>query len=167
MSDLASQIQSIADELAIRELVARFANACSPPDLAAFEKLWTADAEIEPVWSLSHPFEMSEAGIPAIIGMMDRLLKDWDFFVQLVHSGVVEVDDGHDKATGRWILREVAKGPNETYYNNFAIYEDQYRKVRGKWFFLRRDYRYMFLDSGAFQGEICPPVRDWYGQGRK
>jgi hypothetical protein len=166
MADATSQqIQRIADEMSIRDLVARFANCCSPPDLKAFEKLWTDADGVEPVWTLTEPFAMTETGTANIVAMMDKLLKNWDFFAQLVHSGVVEVDG--DKASGRFILREVAKGPNETYYNNFGIYEDQYRKVDGKWFFTKRDYNYMFLDSGAFPGQVCPPIKDWYGHGRE
>ncbi|KIW20994.1 hypothetical protein PV08_01573 [Exophiala spinifera] len=167
-------VQRLADESNIRDLVARFANACSPPDMAAFAKLWVPDSDTESesaraVWTLSEPFAMSETGVSSIVAMMGRLLEQWDFFVQLVHSGVIEIDETHGatstRATGRWILREVAKGASnsEAYYNNFAVYEDQYVKVDGKWYFTRRDYKYMFLDSGPFGGDACPPIKGWYG----
>lgn len=154
------QIQRIADELSIRDLVARFANACNPPNSEAFAKLWVPDAVKPPTWTLSEPFAMSETGVDKIVDMLEKLLKPWDFFVQLVHSGVVDIDG--DRATGRFIMREVAKGPNETYYNNFAIYEDEFCKVDGRWYFARRDYKYMFLDSGAFGGNACPPIAGWF-----
>lgn len=160
MSAPTDQIQRIADELSIRDLVARFANGCSPPDYEGFRKLWTPDPNTEAIWSLSEPFVMSSTGRDDIVAMLRKLLEMWDFFVQLVHSGVVEIDG--DQATGRWILREVAKGPNETYYNNFAIYEDKYHRFEGKWYFTRRDYTYMFLDSGPFNGSVCKPIEGWY-----
>ncbi|RVX71218.1 hypothetical protein B0A52_04792 [Exophiala mesophila] len=154
MSAVIDKPEVVADELAIRSLVARFANSCSPPDYDAFAKLWVPEQTGKAIWTLTKPFEMSATGVDEISKMLDRLLSTREFFVQLVHSGVVEVDGGN--ATGRWILREVARGPGETYYNNFAIYEDRYVKSEGKWYFERRDYKYMFLDSSPFQGDSFP-----------
>lgn len=160
MSSPTDQIQHIADELSIRDLVARFANACSPPTYEAFSKLWLPGEENSPKWTLSDPYVMSATGIDEIVSMLKRLLATRDFFVQLVHSGVVEIDG--NKATGRWIMREVAKGPGETYYNNFAIYDDDFSKVDGTWYFARRSYTYMFLDSTSFGGSVCKPVAAWF-----
>lgn len=155
MSRLESRIQRIEDERAIRDLVSRFANSCSPPNYDAFSKLWAPGREgQQPVWTLTEPFPMSASGIDEIMGMLVRLLKPRNFFVQLVHSGVIEIDG--DRASGRWIMREVAKGPGETYYNNFAIYEDEMEKTGGNWYFTRRDYKYMFLDSSSFEGRVFP-----------
>jgi hypothetical protein len=160
MSSSTDQFQRIADELSIRDLVARFANACSPPNYDAFATLWLPGDQNNPQWTLSDPYAMSATGIGEIVAMLRRLLATRDFFVQLVHSGVVEIDG--DRATGRWIMREVAKGPGETYYNNFAIYDDEFNKVNGKWYFARRSYTYMFLDSSSFGGIVCNPVTAWF-----
>ncbi|KAJ9603795.1 hypothetical protein H2200_011981 [Cladophialophora chaetospira] len=162
MSTSTQQLQRLADELEIRSLVARFANACNPPNLEAFGKLWVPDTHQKGEWSLSEPFTTSATGVDDIVTLLDKLLQPWDFFVQLVHSGVVDIDG--DEATGRFIMHEVAKGPNETYYNNFAIYEDKYCKVDGKWFFAKRHYNYMFLDSGPFGGNVCPPIEGWFSR---
>ena len=159
------ELRRISDELAIRNLVAQFANACSPVDLDKVASLWVPDEHCSPsnraTWTLSEPFAMTSVGVANVLAMHKSLTDPWDFFVQLVHSGVVDIGDNGQTAHGRFILREVAKGPNETYYNNFAIYEDEYVKVRGKWYFKRREYNYMFLDSGPFKGDICPPALAW------
>ncbi|KAJ9644922.1 hypothetical protein H2204_001384 [Knufia peltigerae] len=169
-------IQRLTDESSIRDLVARFANACSPPDPSAFAKLWMPDDLSTDgktaTWGCTEPFEVSVTGVSSIVALFEKLIEPWDFFVQLVHSGVVEIDYDSTTgtgATGRFIMREVAKGPNETYYNNFAIYEDQYTKINGKWYFASRHYKYMFLDSGSFGGNICPPVvkEGWYSNTKK
>lgn len=160
MSTSTEQLQRITDDLEIRDLVARFANACSPPNLEAFAKLWIPDAHEKAKWIVTEPFTSSATGVADIVALLDKLLAPWDFFVQLVHTGVVKIDGNN--ATGRFIVREVGKGPNETYYNNFAIYEDRYSKVEGKWYIARRQYDYMFLDSGPFGGNICPPIKGWF-----
>jgi hypothetical protein len=51
-------------------------------------------------------------------------------------------------------MHEVGKGPGEVYYNNFAFYEDFMEKQDGKWYFARRNYKYMFLDSDSFAGKM-------------
>lgn len=160
MSTSTDQVQRINAELEIRDLVARFANACSPPNPEAFAKLWLPDMDNKPEWVVTEPFTLSATGIVDIVALLDKLLAPWDFFVQLVHSGVVEINE--DQATGRFIMREVAKGSDETYYNNFATYEDRYSKVDGKWYIARRQYNYMFLDSGPFCGSVCPPIKGWF-----
>jgi hypothetical protein len=72
---------------------------------------------------------MSATGIHEIMDMAHKLCDTRDFFVQLVHMGIVDIKGDH--ATGRWILQEVGKGPGETYYNNFSQYEDVMEKQGG------------------------------------
>lgn len=146
-------IENIASELAIRNLVARFANSATPPNYDGIASVWTPDA----VWSLSAPFQMEAHGVDEISAMARDLLEPREFFVQFVHSGEVEVDG--DSGTGSWILQEVARGPGETYYNNYALYEDVYERIDGKWYFAERHYKYVFLDDTEFPGESFPVTR--------
>ena len=156
MSTLEERIQRIEDDMAIRDLVARFADPCTRGDLNAFSKLWVSHGDTKAIWTLTEPFPMSATGIDDIVAMCDKLRTSRDFFVQLVHTGVVGVTG--DRASGRWILREVAKGPGEVYYNNFSMYEDLMEKHGGEWFFAKRDYNYMFLDSEPFSGKVFSGV---------
>lgn len=149
----AEQIQLIADELAIRNLVASFANFCSPPNYEKFAGLWVPDSQgtSAALWTLTRPFAMSATGVEKITNMVKNLLESREFFVQMVHSGVVDITG--DRATGRWIVQEVARGPGETYYKNYAVYEDVMQKVDGKWYFAERHYKYLFLDDSSFLGK--------------
>lgn len=147
-------LEKIASELAIRNLVAEFANSATPPDYDNLLTLWTPDAH----WTLSTPFAMEANGLEEIEKMSKDLLDPREFFVQFVHSGTVDVDG--DNAKGNWILQEVARGPGETYYNNYAIYEDVYKQVNGKWLFAERHYKYIFLDDTSFPGESFPITRE-------
>jgi hypothetical protein len=152
MPTLEERIQRIEDESAIRQLVARFADICTYGDLQAFPKLWVSHGDNKPMWTLTEPFAMSATGIDEIMDMARKLRDPRDFFVQLVHTGLLDINGDH--ATGRWIMHEVGKGPGEVYYNNFAFYEDFMEKQDGKWYFARRNYKYMFLDSDSFAGKM-------------
>lgn len=148
-------LQTIAAELAIRNLVASFANSCNPPNYEAFSNLWVPDGQGAPaLWTLTEPFPLTAAGVDPITDMLSDLLASREFFVQMVHSGVVDVDGDH--ATGRWIVQEVARGPGATYYNNYAIYEDVMVEIDGVWYFSERHYKYMFLDDSSFPGTSYP-----------
>jgi len=158
MSSLEDRIQRLEDDAAIRDLVARFADICVRGDLEAFRKLWVSHGDRKPNWALTEPFEMSATGLDEIVAMCDKLRTSRGFFVQLVHSGVLDIKG--NQATGRWILREVAKGPGEdVYYNNFSMYEDVVEKQGNQWYFVRRDYNYVFLDQDPFPGKIFPGVK--------
>ena len=122
MPTLEERIQRIEDESAIRQLVARFADICTHGNIQAFPKLWVSRGDNKPMWTLTEPFAMSATGIDEIMGMARKLRDPRDFFVQLVHTGLLDINGDH--ATGRWIMHEVGKGPGEVYYNNFAFYED-------------------------------------------
>jgi hypothetical protein len=96
-------------------------------------------------------FQASSEGVKNIVEMMRSLRKGREFFVQFAHSGVIELKG--KKATARWIMREVSKGPGEVYYNNYAVYLDSLRKSKGKWKFVQRDYHYVWLDTSPFSGK--------------
>jgi hypothetical protein len=148
MKSIEQRLQAIEDEAAIRSLVARFADACIVADYEEFKSLWHASSK----WTIHEPFLSIAEGIQKIDEMLRYLRKGREFFVQFVHSGVIEFDG--EKATARWIMHEVSEGPGEVYYNNYAVYIDSMQKTEGQWQFVQRDYHYMWLDTGAFPGNV-------------
>lgn len=90
-------------------------------------------------------------GMEEIMALLSKLRDPKVFFVEFVHSGQVAVNGDH--ATARWIIREVGKGPGETYYNTYGIFSDAMEKVDGKWLFVERAFHYMYLDSSPFTGD--------------
>ena len=142
------QVQNLADEAAIRNLVARFADACIVADYDAFKSLWAAHGK----WTIHEPFLTSAEGIQNIDAMVRNLRKGREFFVQFALSGVIKLKGA--KATARWVMHEVSKGPDDKYYNNYAIYTDVIKKIKGQWRFVQRDYHYMWIDTGAFPGDV-------------
>lgn len=152
----AMTLDAVTSELAIRNLVSDFALASWKADfLGDFSKLWAEDGQ----WTLSAPFANEANGIDEILDLATKLGGGWEFFVQFVHSGVVKVDGDH--ATGRWVLQEVARSSDNN-YNNYALYEDVYVEIDGKWYFSERHYQYIWLDDSTIPGQAfpVPPISD-------
>ena len=160
MADKASQVslpadaengetlRQLADESDIRNLTARFSDTAIRRDYDGFRALWTPDA----VWEIKEPLPSSATGTDAIVTMLQGLMDTFEFFVQMVHSGVVTVEG--DSANARWITQEMGRGKDDRcYYNNYAIYDDRLIRQDGVWRFARRTYDYMYLDDSAFMGK--------------
>jgi ketosteroid isomerase-like protein len=138
-----------ADELAIRALAYAFADAVNRRDAAAFEFLWDENA----VWEIGAPLRSIANGPSNIAAHMIELAEPLEFFVQQVHSGVVAIDG--DKATARWSVQETGRSRTNGPYNNHAFYEDELVKRDGAWRFVRRSYRYVWLDlKSPIGGEV-------------
>ena len=88
------------------------------------------------------------------MALIKALRDPKEFFVQMVHSGVVDFDREGKTAKGRWICEEIGRGPGDVHYRNHAYYVDELVKVEGQWKFTDRKYEYMFLDMGKFAGEV-------------
>ena len=134
------QPEQVADEMAIRNLAYAFADCVNRRDVAAFESLWDDDG----VWEIGAPLHSIAEGSMNIAAHFLSLLEPLEFFVQQVHSGVVTIDG--DRATARWSVQETGERRDGGPYNNHAFYEDEMAKHNGTWRFVRRSYRYVWLD---------------------
>ncbi len=156
MPSIEQRLQRLEDEAAIKELAARFADAATRNDIETIKTLFTEDA----VFSIKEPNSAAAHG-PASIGeLIQKLESGKAFFVQFAHSGLVKVDG--DKASARWLIREVALGATQdgggkSYYNNFGYFNDDVKKIDGKWLFKSRTYQYIYLDTDPFTGKAITP----------
>jgi hypothetical protein len=150
--ELSRRVKRIEDELAIRNLAARFTDAVNERDHSAFRRLWADDA----VWEIGAPLAARAQGVDAIVDMLSHLLALKPVFIQLTHSGVIEFT-GDDSATARFTERERGKGRDD-YYENLAVYHDEFVRLNDGWRFKRRYYQYRYLDTSAFTGAAFPPV---------
>lgn len=150
--DFERRLGMVEDELAIRNLAARFTDAVNERDSDAFRRVWTQDA----VWEIGAPRGARAEGVDAILEMFERLLKPETLFIQLTHSGLIEFT-GPDSATARFTERERGKGQND-YYENLAIYRDELVRTADGWRFRQRVYEYRYLDTSAFSGDVFTPT---------
>ena len=152
MRTLEERLKAVEDELSIRNLAARFTDAVNERDLASFRQLWTDDA----VWEIGPPLQSRTDGVEEIVALLRRLLQAEEYFMQLTHSGVIEVKG--DRATARFVERERGRGES-SYYDSLAVYEDVLVRKADGWRFAKRFYRYRFLDQSPFGGEAFPVTR--------
>lgn len=146
MSSLEDRIQRLEDEKAVRDLVARFADSETRGDQDDVRKMWHPDG----VLTINEPFTRTGKGVDAIREFLSYLRGSKDFFVQFIHTGVVAIDG--DRASARWLVREVAKG-GETFYHNYGFFTDTLEKHDGQWLFRERSYHYIYLDLKPFAGD--------------
>ena len=147
MKTIEERLISLEDDMAIRNLAAKFADATTIADHEEFKKLWKPDG----VFTINQPANTTKTGIEDISALIMNLRDEKDFFVHFVHSGVIEIDG--NTATARWIIHEVGEGPGEKYYNNYGVFNDKMEKINEKWVFTSRVYDYMWIDTGKFAGK--------------
>jgi uncharacterized protein (TIGR02246 family) len=140
----------VEDELAIRHLVAAYADAVNRRDGALWASTWTDDG----VWDL-----MGNAitGKDAVVDMWNNAMGGFEFVVQLVYQGTLEVDGA--SATGRWYLAEhLRPQDSESGMFNIGTYADEYQRVDGNWLFSRRTYHVLYNDEGKgdMSGMVMP-----------
>jgi hypothetical protein len=128
----ASDDSRLADNLAIRDLLAEYADAVtrmSPEDLRG---VFTDDA----AWEVTGYGE--HYGHDAIVAFLGGLLTHWQGIVHIVHHGRVHFDDA-DNATGCWIISEqgVLDGEGVRFT---GVYHDRYTRAGGGWRFSHRRY---------------------------
>ncbi len=151
--NLEKRMRAVEDELEIRNLVARFTDAVNERRTDEFRRLWAEGG----TWEIGAPFSVKATGVDAIGNMLEELFKPKVLFLQLTHSGVV-MFTGDNTAKGRFTERERGKGESE-FYENLAVYHDDYIRGPNGWRFDRRYYEYRFLDTNAFQGQVIPRTR--------
>ena len=153
VANLEARLRAIEDRLEIQALAARFSDAVNERDVRAFALLWASD---HPIWEIGPPLQSRAEGIDEITALLQRLLQIERYFMQMTHSGVIEIKG--DQATARFVERERGQGLG-TYYDNLAVYDDVLVREPAGWRFLERHYRYRFLDQTPFAGEAFPVTR--------
>ena len=129
----------IEDEMAIRHLVATYAEAVNKRD----QELWASTWSETGSWTL--PGTTVE-GKEAVVGLWAAAMGGLEFVVQLVHQGTLEIDG--DRATGCWYLTEHlrAQGASDTRIS-VGNYQDEYVREGGSWRFTNRVYQVLYSDG--------------------
>jgi ketosteroid isomerase-like protein len=138
---------TIEDETNIQKLTAGFADAVNRRDLELFKSLWIDRG----IWAIEPPFSMEVTGVEEIAAAFTRLLDNWEFFIQIVYQGSIELNG--DLATARWYMNEIGRDTDGKGFQNYGVYLDELIRQDDKWLFMKRTYRFIYLDRPNFPGQ--------------
>ncbi|MDP9995193.1 hypothetical protein J2W30_006226 [Variovorax boronicumulans] len=154
--DIEQRLRALEDEASIHRLAARFSDAVNERNEEAFVQLWSPN---HAVWRIGPPLPSLAEGRDAITALLRTLYGIERYFMQLTHSGVIEVVG--DRATARFVIREHGRG-SDTYYDNLAVYNDELVREKSGWCFAQRSYTYRFLNQKPFDEtafDVAPVAR--------
>lgn len=147
-------LDDIAAELAIRNLVARYADAVHRRDAADWGATWAADA----VWDMP---DMANPGGRALTHGRDAITASWQAIMagfphvmHMVHTGEVRID-GHS-GSGRWYLSEQVQDRRGQVLQFYGVYNDRYAAVDGRWLFARRTFDILYMGPATLPGSLFP-----------
>lgn len=133
------------DELAIRGLIERYADAVNRRDAADWADLWTGDG----VWEV---FGSEIAGRDAVVGAWSGAMKSFSFVFHVVHSAVIDVEG--ESARGRWTVSEQLIDSAGTPGVLLALYHDEYRRESGAWKIARRRLQPVYQGPPDLSGPL-------------
>lgn len=98
-------VERLPIDAEIRDLAARFSDAVNRGDIYAFGALFVDDGG----WEIGELFPRRAADRRNVVAMLRSPSAPWDFFFQMTHSGVIDVNPGRQTATARWQVQEIAR----------------------------------------------------------
>lgn len=138
---------SSADELAIRDLNARYIDAVNRYNQDDWSATWSESAS----WNL---LGMEVEGRDNIVQLWGGAMSSFEFALMMLNSGTLQIDG--DTASGRWYVTEHIK-PKEGDPNiTLGVYDDRYIKEDGQWRFAHRHYNVMYQGAADYSGNYTP-----------
>lgn len=140
--------RALADELAVRSLVARTCHAIVTRDDATWAQGWAEDG----TWEL---LGKAVQGRDAILARYHALVGGARWVRQTLSDGVVEV--AGDEARGRWLVTEHVQMADGGGLLNLGVYRDRYRRdADGCWRFLHRHFAATYIGPPDLSGAPIP-----------
>lgn len=151
MSD-PGQSARLGDDLAIRDLLARYVDAIHRRDCDGWAATWAPDA----TWTLP---DVSNADAELVMDGRDDIVAGWlaamtgyPFVAHILHSGVVKWD-GPDSASGRWYVTEIVEAEDGSRFHFYGVYNDRYVRLDGHWLFKARVFSLLYMGDAAWNGD--------------
>jgi hypothetical protein len=146
--------EHLADELAIQNLVHRYADAVVRRDADAWGSTWADDGE----WRvLGNAARGREAVVELWLGLMEQL----PFVLQQATGGLIDfAGDTQDAAKGRWYISEHGFMQNGSGMLNLGVYHDDYIRENGEWRFALRRFDSLYMGKPDLSGSPIPFPED-------
>ena len=137
----------LEDELALRNLMGRYADAVNRVDADAWIGTWAEDA----IWNLlGNPV----SGRDNILALWKQMMSSFEFALMLPGSCLFEVDG--NTASGHWYLHEYTRDPEGNASTILSRYVDTYVKQDGQWLYKSRDYGFIYNGPADLSGSYTP-----------
>tara|TARA_R110002049_G_scaffold134756_3_gene294274 strand:- start:933 stop:1367 length:435 start_codon:yes stop_codon:yes gene_type:complete len=135
------------DDLALRNLMARYIDAVNRNDADAWIATWAEDGE----WNL-----MGEpvSGRSNVLAMWQQMMGNFDFAVMMPSSCLFTVDG--DTASGHWYLHEYLRDQQGTGITILSRYLDTYTRQGGQWLYQSRVYNIIYNGPADLSGAYTP-----------
>ncbi|MCT2594666.1 nuclear transport factor 2 family protein [Streptomyces sp. N2-109] len=148
-----SDLPSIADRFEIEALRGEFTDAGMMRDYDRFASLFAQDG----IWRIPDA-SVKFVGREEIRAGIERLQGVWEYFVQTVHPGTIQL--GGATAVGRAYVSEFGRMRDGSSHLNYSVYHDRYQRTPDGWKFAERAYEVRYLDTTPLAGSVPrPPVR--------
>lgn len=142
-------MKTVDDELALRDLMARYVDAVNRRDGQAWAATWCEDA----TWNLlGSPVQ----GRDNIVGLWQQMMAGFEFAIMMPASCLLQVDG--DQASGHWYLQEFTRDLEGNSAMVLSRYLDTYRRVDGQWLYQSREYSFIYQGSADLGGDYTPPA---------
>jgi len=140
-------MNALEDELALRNLMGRYADAVNRRDADAWVATWAADG----VWNLlGNPV----SGRDNILALWQQMMGSFEFALMLPSSCLFQVTG--DSASGHWYLHEYTRDLQGTATTVLSRYLDTYVKQGGQWLFQSRHYSFIYNGPADLSGTYTP-----------
>ena len=140
-------MNAIEDELALRNLMGRYADAVNRVDADAWIATWAEDG----IWNLlGNPV----SGRDNILALWKQMMSSFEFALMLPSTCLFEVDG--ETASGHWYLHEYTRDPECNASTVLSRYRDTYVKQDGQWLYKSRDYGFIYNGASDLSGDYTP-----------
>jgi ketosteroid isomerase-like protein len=140
-------MNALEDELALRNLMGRYADAVNRRDADAWVATWATDG----VWNLlGNPV----SGRDNILALWQQMMASFEFALMLPSSCLFDVSG--DNASGHWYLHEYTRDLQGNASTVLSRYLDTYVRQGGQWLFQSRHYSFIYNGPADLSGTYTP-----------
>lgn len=137
----------VADQLALRDLMAKYCDAVNRGDGESWIATWAPDAS----WNLLGTLVN---GREQILELWQQMMAGFEFVVMMPSSCQFHIDG--DTASGHWYLQEFSRAQDGAGNTLLSRYTDRYTKHNDQWLFSHRDYVFIYNGAADLSGNYLP-----------
>jgi hypothetical protein len=139
----AATLEAVSGELAIRKLVAQYADAVTNVNGHAWIATWAMDGS----WTLGGN---TSTGHETLLSTWQGLMGLFEKVIQLPQDGLIELDG--DAGTGRWSMIELGRNGSGDPFFTLGTYHDVYRRETSGWRFAERSFEFVYTGPPDLTG---------------